>query len=226
MRLVAEQHPVGRGQRQRVASGLFPCQVLGTWHQLLRLHIGKLGEGSVGGLVAPDTLAGGIHRIAAVALFVVAVILVAVDHDFVADLPAFDLVANRPDDARRVRARNVEGLLMAVEGADGFAQGSPDTVIVHTRRHHEDKHLVTVERRHVHDLFEHRGIGVPVAFLADGPCVHLLWNVAHRRDFPDLVKVFFRCVVLRDIRVQGHVGLHSQNRFVPQCRIAASTGGI
>jgi hypothetical protein len=104
MRVVAEQHPVGGGQRQRVAGAFFPGQVLGPRHQLLRLHAGELGERAVRRLVAPDPLGGREHRVAAVALLVVAVVLVAVDHDLVADLPVLDLVAHGPDDPGGIRA--------------------------------------------------------------------------------------------------------------------------
>jgi hypothetical protein len=44
MRVVAEQHPVGGGQRQRVAGAFFPGQVLGPRHELLRLHAGELAK--------------------------------------------------------------------------------------------------------------------------------------------------------------------------------------
>ena len=91
VRAVAEQHPVGGGQRQRVAGALFPGQVLGARHQLLGLDPAELGKRAVRRLIAPDPLAGREHRVAAVALLVVAVVLVAVDDDLVADLPALDL---------------------------------------------------------------------------------------------------------------------------------------
>src|SRR3546814_7166152 len=61
------------------------------------LHTGELGEGAVGRLVAPDALRRREHRVAAVALLVVAVVLIAVDHDLVADLPALHLGADGPD---------------------------------------------------------------------------------------------------------------------------------
>src|SRR3546814_1069827 len=66
-------------------------------HELLRLHGGELGEGAVRRLIAPDLLRGREHRVAAVALLVVAVGLVAVDDDLVADLPALHLAADGPD---------------------------------------------------------------------------------------------------------------------------------
>src|ERR671926_242519 len=104
MALVAEQHAVGGGEGERVAGRLLPGEVLGARHELARLHPAELGEGAVWGLVAPDALAGREHRVAAVAFLVVAVVLVAVDDDLVAALPALHLGADRPDDARRVGA--------------------------------------------------------------------------------------------------------------------------
>ena len=44
MGLMAEQHPVGGGQRQGVAGCFFPRQVLWAVHQLLCLHLGELCE--------------------------------------------------------------------------------------------------------------------------------------------------------------------------------------
>ena len=117
MRLVAEQHAIGGGERQRVGGALLPGQMLRPRHQLAVLHAAELRERTVGRLVAPDALRSGEHRIAAVAFLVVAVVLVAVDDHLVADLPALHLGADRPDDARRVRARDVIGVLVHVEHA-------------------------------------------------------------------------------------------------------------
>ena len=99
---MAEQHPVRRGKRQRIARRLFPGQVLGARHQLLRLHASELRERPVMRLVTPDALGWRIHWITAVAVLIVAVILVTVDDNFVANLPALHLVTHFPDDARRV----------------------------------------------------------------------------------------------------------------------------
>ena len=113
VRRMAEQHAVGGRERQRVAGRLFPGEVLGPRHQLARLHAAELREGAVRRLVAPDALRRREHRIAAVALLVVAVVLIAVDDDLVADLPALHLGADRPDDAGRVGAGDVIGILVA-----------------------------------------------------------------------------------------------------------------
>src|SRR5713226_8164181 len=101
-----------------------------TLHELACLHLAELREGSVRRLVAPDALAGREHRIAAVALLVVAVILVAVHDDLVADLPALHLGADRPHDAGGVGAGDVEGLLVDVEWRDRQAEAGPYAVVV------------------------------------------------------------------------------------------------
>src|SRR5262249_14890748 len=99
VRGMAEQHAVGGRKRQRVARGFLPGQMLRFRHQLPRLHPAELGERAVGRLVAPDALRWREQRIAAVALLIVPVVLIAVDDDLVADLPAPDLVADGPDHA-------------------------------------------------------------------------------------------------------------------------------
>jgi hypothetical protein len=62
--------------------------MLGFRHQLARLHAAELGERAVGRLVAPDALRRRQHRVAAVAVLVVAVVLIAMNDDLVADFPA------------------------------------------------------------------------------------------------------------------------------------------
>ncbi len=105
VRRVAEQHAVGGGEGERIGRRLLPGEMLRLGHELARLHAAELGERAVRRLVAPDALGRREHRIAAVAVLVVAVVLIAVDDDLVADLPALHLVADRPDDAGRVGAR-------------------------------------------------------------------------------------------------------------------------
>ena len=220
VRLVPEQHPVGGGQRQGVAGGLFPGQVLGAGHQLLGLDAGELREGAVGRLVAPDALGRRIHRVAPVAFLVVAVVLVAVDDDLVADLPVADLVAHLPDDPRGVRARDVVRLLVDVEHADRHAEPGPDAVVVDARRHHQDQHLVAVDLPGVHDLDLHRLVGLALALAPDRPGIHLPGHVAEGRHLADFVQVLDRRVVGGDRGwgVQGHDDLLA---FMPQRRSRA-----
>src|SRR5262249_31910950 len=47
MRAMAEEHPVGGGERQHVAAALFPCQVLRPLHELAPLDAGELSERAV-----------------------------------------------------------------------------------------------------------------------------------------------------------------------------------
>ena len=197
MRLVAEQHPVGGGERQGVAGRLFPGQVLGARQQLSGLHPAELGEAAVRRLIAPDALAGGEHRVAAVAILVVAVVLIAVDDDLVARLPPLHLRAHLPDDARGVGAGDVVGLLVAVQRADRLAQRRPDAVVVDAGGHHQDQHLVLADLPDRHDLDLHGGRRLAVPVLADAPGVHRLGHVEGRRDLADLVEV------LQDRRVFG-----------------------
>ena len=189
MRTVAEQHAVGGGERQRVAGRLFPGEVLGPLHQLARLDAAELGEGAVRRFVAPDALAGREHRVAAIAFLVVAVVLVAVDDDFVAGLPALHALADRPDDAGGVGAGDMEGRLVDVEGGNGFAEAGPDAVIVDAGRHHEDEHFVGGDLRGRDDFELHGGLGTAMAFAPDRPGVHGLRNVEFRRDLADCVEV-------------------------------------
>ena len=221
MRVVAEEHAVGGGQRQRVAGRFLPSQVLGADHQLLRLDARELGERPVGRLIAPDPLARGIHRIAAVALLIVAIVLVAVDHDLVADFPVLHLVAHGPDDARRVRPRDVIRLVMPVEGRDRHAEPGPDAVIVHASGHHEDQNLVAVNLGHIDNFFQHRCCRLSMALAADRPGMHLLRHKPHRRHLTYIVKLLFRRFIgeSRCVCVESHKNLQicgaaAQNRFV------------
>ena len=118
---MTEQHAIGGRQRQRIAGQLFPGEMRGLGHELARLHAAELRERSVGGLVTPDALRGREQRVAAIALLVVAVVLIAVDDDLVADLPAPHLRADRPYDAGRVRAGDVIRMLVNIERRDRLA---------------------------------------------------------------------------------------------------------
>ena len=160
----------------------------GLRHQLARLHAAELRERAVRRLVAPDALRGREQRIAAIAVLVVAVVLIAVDDDVVADLPAPHLLADRPDDAGRVGARDVIGILVAVDRRDRRAEPGPDAVVVHARRHHEHEHLVVGDLPGRQHLDLERGLRRAVALLADRPGIHLLRHVPERRDLADFVE--------------------------------------
>ena len=199
---MAEQHAIGGGERQRVAGRLLPRQMRGLRHELARLHAAELRERAVRRLVTPDALRGRQQRIAAVAVLVVAVVLIAVDDDLVADLPAPHLGADRPDHAGGVGAGDVERMLVDVERRDRHAEAGPDAVVVDARRHHVDQHLVLADRPGRHHFELHGGFRRAVALLADRPGVHLFGHMAERRDFADAVQVFdggrLRRLELRD----------------------------
>jgi hypothetical protein len=132
------------------------------------------------------------QRIAAVAVFVVAVILIAVHDDFVADVPALDLGAHRPDHAGSVRAGDMERMLVAVQGGDRNAEASPNAVVIDAAGHDVNQHLVLGDRPGRHDLLLHRLFGRSVTLLADRPGMHVGRNMPERRHFADVVKVFQR----------------------------------
>src|ERR1700726_4555210 len=112
---MAEKHTVGCCQGERVTGAFFPGQMSRADHELTILYPRKLGERAIRRLVAPNTLGGREHWVAAITLLVVAVVLVAVHHNFIADLPAFYLRTGRPDDASGVRAGDVIRIFMAVK---------------------------------------------------------------------------------------------------------------
>ena len=202
VRRMAEQHPVGRRQRQRVACRLLPREVLRLPHELARLHPAELSEGAVRRLVTPDALGLRKHRVAAIALLVVPVVLVAVDDHLVSHLPAPHLGSHCPHDARGVGSGHVEGLLVAVERRDGLAQRSPNAVVVDAGGHHEDQHLVVADAPGRHSLELHRALRRAVSLLADGPGPHPRRHMAERRDLANLVKVLGRG--LRQSCLCGH----------------------
>ena len=179
-------------------------------HQLTVLHAAELREGAVRRLVAPDALRGGEHRIAAVAFLVVAVVLVAMDDDLVADLPALDLGADRPDDPGRVGTGDVIGGLVDVEGRDRLAERRPDAVVIDAGRHHENQHVVAVEGPGRHDLDLHGLFRRPMPVLAHDPGVHRRRHVTERRNFADFVEILFR---RGGRRLGGHgVSIHGSLR--------------
>src|SRR5262245_52336238 len=121
-------------------------------HQLPRLNAAELRERSVGRLVSPDPLRRRQQRIATVAVFIVAVVLIAVDDDFVADLPALDLGAYRPNASRCVGAGDMEWMLVAV-GRGAWTPGSGrNTVVVPATRHDVDEHFVIADRAGGYDF--------------------------------------------------------------------------
>ena len=158
----AHQHAVAGGVGQRVDGSLFPREVRGLGHQLVGLHQRELAQAAVVGLVAPDALVGGEHRVVVRARILV-VDVVAVDGDRVARLPRADRGAHSEHHARGVAAHDVERLVVAraphalapeslqePERGDGLEDRRPHGVEVHRRRHHRDDGLVGRELRQRH----------------------------------------------------------------------------
>ena len=107
----AHEHPVARGVGERVDRRLLPGEVRGLRHQLVGLHHGELAEAAVVGLVAPDALVGGEHRVV-VRARVLVVDVVAVHGDRVAGLPDPHRRADPQHDAGGVAADDVERLVV------------------------------------------------------------------------------------------------------------------
>ena len=174
---LVDQHPVGGEVGEAVGGGVGPGEVLGAGEELLRLHLGELGEGAPGGLVAPDPLARRGQRVEPVHLDVLVGGLVAVDDDLVAGLPAGDSLADLPDDPRRVGAADVVavlGVVAVAEDRDRLAQRRPDVVEVDAGRHHADDHLEGPWLGNL-DLLELEGVvWLALALLADHPGRHRL----------------------------------------------------
>ncbi len=189
VRAVAEQHAVGGRERQRVAGAFFPGQMLWTRHALARLHAAELGKAAIGGLIAPDALGRREHRVAAIALLIVAIVLVAVDDDLVARFHAGDLASDRPDNARGVGPGDMEVGLVDIEGRDWLSEAGPDAVIVHAGGHHEDEHFVAVNLRHRHLFQLHGGGRAAMALTPDRPGIHHFRDVKFRRNLTDFVDI-------------------------------------
>src|SRR5215207_7197464 len=112
---MAEQHPISRGKRERVAGRFLPGQMLWPRKELARLNSAELCERAVRRFIAPNALRGRKHRVAAIAFLIIPIILIAVNHHLVADLPAAHPRTRCPDDARSIGTGDVEWILVAVD---------------------------------------------------------------------------------------------------------------
>jgi len=112
------------------------------------------------------------------------------DDDFVADLPALDLGANRPDHAGSVGTSDVKRMLVTVERRDRNAQARPDAVVIDAAGHDVDQDFVFGDRPGWDHLALHRLFRRAVPFLAYRPGIHFFRNVAERWDFADLIEIF------------------------------------
>ena len=176
-----DQHAVGGEVHEPVGGGLRPAQRLWLGQQLLGLHLGELGEGPPGRLVAPDLLGGSRHRVEAVDLGILVGGLVAVHDDLIAGLPARDAGPDLPDHAGGVRAADVMtelGMVAVLHDRDGLAQRRPHVVVVDPGGHHADDHLEGGGLGDL-DLLQLEGVlGLSLALLADHPGGHRVGQLA------------------------------------------------
>ncbi len=86
----------------------------------------------------------------------------------------------------------MERVLVAINGGNGSAKGSPHAVVVNPRRHHQNEHLVLADFPGGHDLNLHGAIRRPVALLPYAPGIHGLRHMPQGRNFADFVEVLER----------------------------------
>jgi len=176
-----------------------------------------------------------IARMFAYIVFVVAIILIAMDDDFVPDLPALDLGADGPHHAGGIGAGDVEWMLVAVKRRDRNTEAGPDAVVVDAARHHVDEHFIVTDRPGRHHLELERLVGRSMPLLADDPCVHLLRHVPERRNLADIVEVFERShpprfgdcrhrLILPAYNNLAYIMLHRNNSFCVRKNAAAAIG--
>ncbi len=163
--------------------------MLRAGQELAGLDAAKLRKGAVRRFISPDSLRGGEHRVAAIALLIIAIVLIAVNDDFIADLPALDLRADCPNHTGSIGAGDVKRILVPVDGGHRCPQRRPDSIVVNAGRHDEHQHLVVTHRPGWHDFDLHGARRRAVAFLPDGPSVHSRRHMAHRRNIPDFIEI-------------------------------------
>src|SRR5204862_1822946 len=117
----------------------------------------------------PEALRGREQGIAAVAFLIVSVVLIAVDDDLVANLPALHLAADRPYGAGRVEAGYVIGILMSVDRRHRRAESRPHAVVIDAGRHHENEDFVVGNFPRWQHFDLERAFRRPVTLLADCP---------------------------------------------------------
>src|SRR5262249_8872009 len=147
----AHQHPVrGGGAEEEAARGL-PGESFGLGDALMPLGTGELTVAAVVGLIAPDACALGAHGIlAGTPPRTIGPPPAAVDDDLVAHLHVLHVLARGPYDAGAVAAARVKILRLAQllplrDHVEGLAEGRPDIVVVDSRGHHVDEHLVRAD---------------------------------------------------------------------------------
>src|SRR5947209_1136501 len=82
-----------------------------------------------------------------------------------------------------IRPGDMEWILMHVERRYRNAETGPDSVVIDAAGHDVNQHLVLADLPGRQHFQLHRAFRGTVAFLADGPGMHLCRNVAERRNF-------------------------------------------
>src|SRR5262249_58789743 len=112
------------------------------------------------------------QRVAAVAFFVVAVVLIAVDDDFVSHFPAAHLRTTSPNDSRSIGAGDMERMFVDVERRDRDTNAGPYAVVVDAAAHHADQALAVAERPRRQHLGLHTTLRRTMTPPAESPSHH------------------------------------------------------
>ena len=149
VRRPAVQHAIRGRADEHVRRGLFPRQVRRLRHALVVLHLACTARSCPSSTRSPRSAGVGanIGSLPATHARIVGVPHAAVDDDVVADLDVRDVLADRPHDAARVAAADVEVLGLALllarlDDVDRDAHRRPHVVVVDARGHHVDEHVV------------------------------------------------------------------------------------
>jgi hypothetical protein len=140
-------------------------------HQLLRLHPCELGKRPIGGFIPPDPLAWRKHWITAIALFIIAIVLIAMNDHLIANFPSGDFFTDSPDNSGGVRASNMVLCLMDIKRADRHPKTRPNTIIIDPGCHHQNQNILTVQRRRLYHFDLKRMVGLSVALTPNGPSI-------------------------------------------------------
>ena len=193
MRQPAVEHAIRGRAHEHVGGGGLPREMRRLRQTLVRLYLRELREAPPVGLVAPDPERRAEHRIlAGLGEGAITIPLAAMDHDGIADLQVGDVMTDLVHNARRIGTADVKilaraGLLPRLDDVDGTPDRRPDVVVVDSRGHHIDQHLVRRKRRHF-DLLDAKGLRRRAEpFLADELRKHPARHLADRRHLADFV---------------------------------------
>ncbi len=151
--IAGDQLAVRGGVHESGAGGLFPGEVRGLGHELVRPHQRQFGQTAEIGFIPPDSLLGIEHRVV-VAVRRSQVGGQAVRDHLVAWPPAVHSGAGPQDDTGKVGADHVVGQIMPLslvsratvaleerERRNRLEDGAPYGVVVHRTRHDGDQNL-------------------------------------------------------------------------------------